>query len=75
MWGGTGPDGSIPPHGEAYDPISHTWFALPPAPLRGRSGASAVWTGEELLIWGGFDARTRMGKPLSDGAAFTPASG
>jgi hypothetical protein len=78
MWGGRGLDGSVPPHGEAFDPATNTWSALPKAPLRGRVEANSVWTGTELIIWGGVDARTA--KPdgtwrgLTDGAAFKPAS-
>ena len=78
MWGGLGLDGRVPPHGEAYDPATDTWSSLPRAPLRGRVDADSVWTGTELIIWGGIDARTATPdgswKPLSDGAAFTPAS-
>ncbi|MEZ5231368.1 MAG: kelch repeat-containing protein [Acidimicrobiales bacterium] len=41
------------------------------APIAGRSGAAVVWTGDELLIWGGYvyDGRER---PLDDGAAYDP---
>ncbi len=73
VWGGTNVDGSIPSHGEAYDPTSDTWSALPKAPIGARTDAIAVWTGTELIIWGGTDART--GERLFDGAAFSPASG
>jgi N-acetylneuraminic acid mutarotase len=72
LWGGTGVDGAIPPHGEMYDPSTDTWSAMPKAPLAARTDAVAVWTGTELIIWGGTDART--GDQLVNGAAFTPAS-
>jgi hypothetical protein len=37
-----------------YDPAGGTWTAgtLAGAPL-GRDGASACWTGTELVVWGG----------------------
>jgi hypothetical protein len=72
VWGGIGDQGAIPPGGEAYDPTTDTWSALPEAPLRARTQAVAVWTGSELIVWGGQDART--GEQLFDGAALTPAS-
>jgi len=78
MWGGRGLDGSVPPHGEAFDPATNTWSPLPKAPLRGRVEANSVWTGTELIIWGGFDARTATPdgtwRGLTDGAAFQPAA-
>ncbi len=45
--GVTGGDASVPPLeiGE--------WRTLPPAPLAGREGHSVVWTGEEMIVWGG----------------------
>lgn len=45
-----------------------SWTVLPPSPLAPRSGHSAVWTGTEVLIWGGEDG----GKFFGDGAAFDP---
>jgi hypothetical protein len=46
------------------------WRLLPQAPIAGRAGHSAVWTGREMVIWGGYlDA-----DPLIDGAAYDPAA-
>jgi hypothetical protein len=79
VWGGqTVRAGSwaAPPHGVAYDPASNRWSALPKAPLRGRSGHLAVWTGTKMLIWGGNSVRpdpnTGNSTSLVDGAAYTP---
>jgi N-acetylneuraminic acid mutarotase len=79
VWGGVGAGGSIPQHGEAYDPVTDSWSALPRAPLRARIDAVGVWSGSQLLIWGGSDARAAAKPdptfpPLFDGAALTPAS-
>lgn len=64
----TGRDGTaLPAHGEAYNPATNTWSALPPAPLDGRSGPVSVWTGHQMIVWGG-EFRTSY----TDGAAFTP---
>jgi N-acetylneuraminic acid mutarotase len=73
VWGGqTGRAGAasynVPGHGLVYDPVANRWSELPPAPLLGRQGPTAVWTGNELIVWGG------GGEPaFTDGAAFRPA--
>ena len=54
------------------------WSTFPPAPNGARSGAAVVWTGKELVVWGG-DARSPNGRapsdPRADGAAYDPATG
>jgi hypothetical protein len=37
----------------AYDPGRDTWRVLPPMPINPRSGHVALWTGEEVLVYGG----------------------
>jgi len=49
---------------------SPSWRPLPRSPIAGRIAASAVWTGKEVIVWGGVSA----GQPRSDGAAYNPAS-
>lgn len=46
------------------------WQRLAPSPLAPRSGHAAVWTGTELVVWGGAGADG----PLGDGAAYDPAA-
>ncbi len=38
---------------ELYDPASNSWRSTYHKLSRGRNGHSAVWTGSELLVWGG----------------------
>ncbi len=46
-------------------------FYLDPGPLSPRFGASVLWTGEEMIVWGG--GGNTHGRPeLVDGAAFDP---
>jgi hypothetical protein len=45
---------------------------LPAAPIGGRRFGGAVWTGTELIVWGGFD---NEGVRSADGAAFDPTTG
>ena len=61
------PGGS--PAGAALDPGTPHWLDLPPSPLGLADGASAVWTGRQLLVWGGFGA---TGRGSSTGALLTP---
>jgi len=38
--------------GAAYDPATDSWRPIADAP-EGRAGAQAVWTGREMIVWGG----------------------
>jgi hypothetical protein len=72
VWGGGGSGPRALADGAAYDPATDTWRSLPASPLAGgpiKSGSgtpeySGVWTGREVMIWGGSD---------SEGAAYDPA--
>jgi hypothetical protein len=55
--------------GAMYDPAANRWQALPTGPLSGRGLHTAIWTGEEMLVWGGTAGEASLG----DGAAFRPA--
>jgi hypothetical protein len=48
------------------------WSQLSPAPIAGRSGAATVWTGKEMLVWGGTSANEDT--VYADGAAYDPDS-
>jgi hypothetical protein len=77
VWGGltgTFQDREIPPHGVAYDPAVnlYQWSAMPKAPLRGRSDPAAVWTGSQMIVWGGMIPGTQKDTPATDGAAYQP---
>jgi hypothetical protein len=60
-----------------YDPRRNAWSSFPNAPLRERTAPAAVWTGRELIVWGGVIG-TPAGTSIApkhplDGAAFDPA--
>ena len=38
---------------EAYNPVTNSWRLLAPSPVR-RTGATAVWTRNRLIVWGGY---------------------
>jgi hypothetical protein len=77
VWGGNVGGSGDPPHeddGWIFDARDRTWRPLPPSPLSARSSAQGVWTGREVLVWGGFDGSWLGDGSLSDGAAFDPAT-
>ena len=59
--------------GAGYDPDSKRWSILPPAPIAGRALHIGVWTGKEMLIWGGGGDDTDY-TPMNHGAAYDPAT-
>ena len=77
VWGGSRPEPSMLATGRThlrsgaiYDPASDRWRRIAPAPIPPRDEHVAVWTGEELLVWGG-----RAATFGHAGAAYRPGSG
>ncbi|HEU5179358.1 MAG TPA: kelch repeat-containing protein [Candidatus Polarisedimenticolia bacterium] len=72
-WGGIGPAGNVVSSGWRFNPSSRTWAAtsvtsgVPAA----RGGHSGVWTGSEMIVWGGTNT---MGAALNTGGRYNPAS-
>jgi hypothetical protein len=63
--------------GLAYDPRDDSWRPLPGFPLAPREFPSLIWTGEELIVWGGAErpeGNVIVDPPplLGDGAAYKP---
>ena len=56
--------------GLAYSPATNRWRWLPAMPFA-RTGFAAVWTGRQLLVWGGL---TAAGVAPPHGEAYTPAT-
>ncbi|MBX3226722.1 MAG: hypothetical protein KIT84_39120 [Labilithrix sp.] len=73
VWGGLGP-GSVPGalnDGALYDPTTKTWRTISMDGAPGyRANYAAVWTGTEMIVWGGSGCVDEC----SDGAAFAPAT-
>ncbi|MBI3287102.1 MAG: hypothetical protein HYZ68_03550 [Chloroflexi bacterium] len=80
VWGGSAPlDVRLFTHfsdGAAYDPATNSWRLIAEAPISARRGHTAVWMGNQMIVWGG--TRHISGsdsvKPLADGAAYDPAT-
>ena len=86
VWGGYygGAGAQLINQGWRYDAVADTWALIGPPPgetewrlpgdpaaPRPRSGHHAVWTGAEMIVWGGVDG---SGVALSDGGRYAPAS-
>ena len=54
VWGGQGDGGRALNTGGRYNPASNSWVAVNPigAPAA-RGQHTAVWTGKEMIVWGG----------------------
>ena len=75
VWGGhvLDPQGSVTNSGGRYDPASNTWTLTTAqhAP-QARSGHTAVWTGSQMIVWGGFGQQ--FPDILNSGSRYDPAS-
>jgi len=57
--------------GGRYDPANDTWVATAESGTpRGRNGHSAVWTGAEMIVWGG----RQMWSTADTGGRYDPAT-
>jgi hypothetical protein len=81
VWGGqTFPGATVTArHGLTYDPIGNRWSRLLESPLPARVDPTIVWTGRELIVWGGSTISCRRNAPCdtrlhADGAAFRPTA-
>ncbi len=60
----------------SYNPRSDSWKKFDvPAEFGARHDALAVWTGNEVLIWGGFRKTGNSTEWVYDGALFNPQTG
>ncbi len=57
--------------GDSVTDSPRGWVSMAESPLSARFAPAAVWDGEEMLIWGGYDID---GNSLVDGAAYRPST-
>ncbi|MFH1421479.1 MAG: PKD domain-containing protein [Planctomycetota bacterium] len=60
-------------NGAKYCPETDTWTMLAACPVSGRCEHTAIWTGTEMIIWGGY-CHDGSAVYLQDGAKYNPAS-
>jgi hypothetical protein len=71
VWGGSG-GSDVYADGASYDPVSDTWAAIAsPGDAVGRQRHQALWTGTQMLIYGGNDSAD---DPIAGGLAYDPAT-
>ena len=58
--------------GAAWDAATNTWRQLPPSGLTPRNGGVRVWTGHELVVWGGLNSERTIA--YGDGARLDPST-
>ncbi len=73
VWGGNA--GSISPNyvntGGLYDPVADQWTSMTPTGVPDpRTGHTSVWTGAQMIIWGGANSVTAF---LNSGGSFQPS--
>jgi N-acetylneuraminic acid mutarotase len=71
LWGGSYTD-NVFNTGGRYNPLTDTWTStnLTNAPTA-RTGATAVWTGSEMIVWGGGNAGFTQ---LNTGGRYNPTT-
>ncbi len=80
VWGGSG--GASPPYdyldtGGCYNPATDTWKPTSTGTNApgARAGHSALWTGEEMIVWGGFqESASSFGASVNTGARYNPST-
>jgi hypothetical protein len=78
FWGGsseTNLRAGVRADGAAFNPRTGSWRALPEAPIGARRGHEAVWTGREMIVWGGLRPDGQEPSGYADGAAYDPVAG
>ena len=76
VWGGVSEsqtqcyDCGYPSDAGAYNPVTDTWREIDVGPLTGRVEHTAVWTGSQMLVFGGGAPGGGLGQ--DDGAAYDP---
>ena len=73
VWGGEDSFG-LTNTGGVYDPVTDTWtdtsLIFAPSP---RHAHTAVWTGTEMIVWGGVDRRYDAEyDPINTGGLYVP---
>jgi len=71
---GTGAGGGTSPAGPPQPARPPGWRVIAKGPLEGRHSHSVVWTGKEMIVWGGAGRAGNAAIYLEDGAAYDPAA-
>lgn len=73
--GGKDADGRVISAPQEYDPSSDTWTSLASAGAPARFNAEAIYTGKEVIVWGGYVLRGEQEYWQNSGAVLDLATG
>ncbi len=70
-WGGCHPQLNQLNTGATYHPPAPDWWSrIPPAPIQARESHTAVWTGTDMIIFGGWNGSNA----IADGGIYNPVT-
>lgn len=74
VWGGIFSSGVTTNNGARYNPTTDAWTAMatPPTGMTNRADQLAVWTGTEMIVWGG--SSNGNVNAFNNGARYNPAN-
>lgn len=74
VWGGNGgPGGNSNSLGGVYNPATDTWKPTSMVNVpRGGDALTAIWTGKEMIVWGGINVQTDSAEFLNTGGRYNP---
>jgi N-acetylneuraminic acid mutarotase len=78
VWGGRSGNVNNPTHfdtGARFKPSTNAWTTMTTSSApQARSNHTAVWTGSEMIVWGGWGGQTVSTGQLYSGGRYNPAS-
>ena len=66
VWGGSDAQHTSLGSGSRYNPVAQTWKAISTQGAPVLSGTTSVWTGQEMIVFGG----NYLGDFYNDGASY-----
>ena len=75
VWGGQSinPDSRYPRIGGLYDPVNDAWFYTTTLDSPGGNDSyTAIWTGNQMVVWGGVWGSGGLNAVPHDGGLYTP---
>jgi hypothetical protein len=70
LWSGT----AVADPGRRYDPATDTWLNINTTNAPVGRDASLIWTGSEMIAWGGCTGSPLCNSPQNDGGRYDPVS-
>ena len=65
---------TLPANSSSVGPCTEDTWTATSAPPDGRVGHTAVWTGSEMIVWGGFEPGFFLVTPFNTGGRYNPST-